>query len=182
MTASDDLRAERIMNARDGQDADDGYGLGNGWDLFGLDALSGLAGLIGDGRDAGYVCGVDYTAALRQAKACERVVLRALGRVMPPGAHVVTQAWATELGEPVVLVEMSADAWSWWVRGTEGGWGWRPGSCRDVITLRDAVRAHRRAWVGPSRPVSADGSPHRDFWSRCPAAVMVDLVIAHHGK
>src|SRR6266568_8965823 len=100
MTASDDLGAERIMSARDGQDADDAYGSGDGWDLFGLDALSDITGLIGDGRDAGYVRGVDYTAALREAKSGERAVLRALGRVMPPGARVATQAWATERGEP----------------------------------------------------------------------------------
>jgi hypothetical protein len=174
------------MSARDGQDADDGYGLGDGWDLFGSDGLGGLAGLIGDGRDAEYVRGVDYTAAVRQAKSGERAVLRALGRVMPPGAHVATQAWTTERGEPVVLVEMSADAWCRWARHAEGTWCWRAGSRRDVITLRDAVRAYRRAYrragVAPLRPVSAEGSAHRDFWSRCPAAVMVDLVTACQGK
>jgi hypothetical protein len=185
MTASDDLGAERIMNAHDGQDTDEGYEPGDGWDLFGSDGLGDLAGLIGDGSDAGYMRGVDYTAAIRQAKSGEREVLRALGKVVPPGEHVTTQAWSTPDGEPVVLVEMSAVVWSRWARRAKGNWYWRAGSRRDMITLRDAVRAHRRSRgvvpVPEAGQRAAGGSSHRDFWSRCPAAVMVDLVTAPRG-
>lgn len=181
MNTLGDLGAVRIMSTREGQDADEEYRSGNGWDLFGDGVLGDLAGLIGDGGDAEYVREVDYTVAVRQAKFCEREVLRALGKVLPPGVHVITQAWCTPDGEPVVLVEISADVWCRWAKRADGIWHWWYGSRRDPVALRHAVRANRRSrgLIPEPKQRSAGPSALRDFWLRCPASVMVELVSAH---
>jgi hypothetical protein len=169
------------MNTRGSRDADEGYGAGDDWDMFGDRVLGDLAGLIGDGGDAQYMREADYTAAVRQAKICEREVLRALGDVLPPGVRVFTQAWSTPEGEPVVLVEISVDVWCRWAKRAEGVWHWWYGSRRDPVALGHAVRANRRSRgliPEPGRG-AAGASARRSFWFRCPASVMVELVSAY---
>lgn len=174
------------MDAYDGGDVDDVLGAGDGWDLFGPSSLDGLAGMVGDGGDAAYARGVDYTAVLRAAKSSEREVRRALGRVMPPDTRVVTQAWSTAQGEPVVLVELSAEAWCRWARFAEGSAEWLAGShrhgVRNVMTVRDTVRELRRLRLSATGQQPVAVAEPGDFWSRCPAAVMVDLVSVYQGK
>lgn len=110
-----------------------------------VSAIAGMAGLIGDGGDAEHVRGVDYTRSLRAAKLGEQRVLRALAEVLPPGVEVVTQAWSTPEGDPVIMVEMTVEVWMRWARRARGESSWWCGSRRDPASLRQAVRATLRA-------------------------------------
>jgi hypothetical protein len=141
-------------NGRDGDNGDQ-----NGWDLFGSHGFEAVAGLVGDGRDSAYVRGVDYTAAVRRAKSGERMLLRALRRALPLGVRVVTQSWCTEDGEPVVRVEMSAEAWRRWVLRLEVAEQCVQACADSPGVVREVVRAQafftpglRRAWA--RRPAS----------------------------
>jgi hypothetical protein len=155
------------MGMHGGRDAEGGDGAGrdDGWDLFGPDGLDGVAGLVGDGRDSRHVRGVDYTAAVRMAKSGEWLVSRALERVMCPGARVVTYSWSTELGEPMVRVEleMSGEVWRRWVARVE-----EIGRCvrayaNGPLPVGDVPRARRRG--------SLFSASLRRVWVRRPASL-----------
>lgn len=60
---------------------------------------------------SGWLAGVDYTSATREARRGEGVVWRILDGVQRRGARVRTQALCTHKGEPVTRVEMHPDGW-----------------------------------------------------------------------
>jgi hypothetical protein len=142
------------MDVSGGQGADGTDGADDGWDLFGPPGLEAVAGLV-DARDSAYARGPDYTAAVRAAKLGEREVARALRRVMGPGVRVVTQAWCTEQGEPVVRVRVE---W-WpsrvrWLARIGGGERWVRTGAYMPVELGEVLGAQRlftpamrRAWV-----------------------------------
>jgi hypothetical protein len=64
-----------------------------------------------DAEWSAWVPGVDYTAAIRAARAGEAALWRVLATLRNPGSRVRSRSVCTRLGEPVVISYVHPDAW-----------------------------------------------------------------------